>query len=33
MEAIKQVYESNFGAVYQTCEDAIKIDNSVRLKM
>ena len=30
MEVIKKVYESNFGAAYQTYKKAVKLDNSVR---
>ena len=32
MEAIKKLYESNFGTAYQTYKEAVKIDNSVRLQ-
>ena len=33
MEAIlKEVYESSFGTAYETCKEAVKKDNSVRLQ-
>ena len=31
-EVIKQVYESNFGTAYETYQEAVKNDNSVRLQ-
>ena len=31
-EVIEQVYESSFGSAYETYEEAVKQDNSVRLQ-
>ena len=31
-EVVKQIYESNFGTVYETYTDAVKQDNSIRLQ-